>query len=367
MPVGEDGTYPVGVGLLCWILDEDVPRGEALIDLALSYNIRAIWLSFGNDVNRWINYVRSKDPVLRNETKEPIRIFYLTSDVDDAVRSVHEWGVDVLVVQGNEAGGHGSDSSPGLLTLLPEIISAFRSKSQSPEVARLKNLIILGAGGLATGDQIASILVGGAAGVVVGTRFLLSPEAGYTQEQKARLVAARGDDSVRTVAYDIARGTTGWPAGVDGRALTSEIVELYENGADAATLREKTKTVSLVWAGSGVGLMTEIKPAGVSLLAVSTTPKLMFIDRRSSKSYTKVLGRLSRRLRAFLGNWSDPLDMDVTLFLSVVVDDDDDVLNACVRTDGNVQADSIMSFLALVGWTVECLDVRCETAPQYWS
>ena len=272
LSAGEDGTYPFGVGFLCWILDKDIPRSEALIDLAISYNLRAIWFSFGNDVARWINYVRSKDPVLRNATKEPIKIFYLTSDVQDALRSVDEWGVDVLVVQGNEAGGHGSDSSPGLSTLLPEMMHAFRSKPQFYEAGRLKKPVILGAGGLATGDQIASVIVGGAAGVVLGTRFLLSPESGYTSEQKARLVAARSDDSVRTFAYDVARGTVGWPAGVDGRALTSEIVELYNNGADAETLKEKTKSISLVWAGSGVGLMNEIKPAGVSLLVVSTTP-----------------------------------------------------------------------------------------------
>lgn len=130
---------------------------------------------------------------------------------------------------------------------------------------------LLAAGGLVTGNQIASFLVLGAAGAVLGTRFLMTPESLYSDSQKKALVSAKSDMTVRTVAFDRARGTLDWPAGVDGRGLYNDTVKDVESGVDIETVKEKFRAGvrdsdpdrMLVWSGMGVGLVSEIKSAQV--------------------------------------------------------------------------------------------------------
>jgi len=78
---------------------------------------------------------------------------------------------------------------------------------------------VIGAGGLATGGHVAELLGLGAAGAVLGTRFLLTPESLYSDAHKQALVAAVSSSSVRSMAFDQVRGTLGWPSGVNGRGL----------------------------------------------------------------------------------------------------------------------------------------------------
>ena len=167
------------------------------------------------------------------------------------------------------------------MVILPLIISAIPSESTTPIVA---------AGGVATGAQIASLLTLGASGVALGTRFLLSPESLYSDIQRYALISADSSLSVRTLAFDHVRDTLGWPKGIDGRALRNgsfsvpsnldliddipppiATVDDYEKGEDLALLKQKyaegvkggdTDRI-LVWAGSGVGLMNQVKPAWV--------------------------------------------------------------------------------------------------------
>lgn len=119
------------------------------------------------------------------------------------------FSLNLFLSSGIEAGGHGASYAPPLLTLVPEILA----------VAPVGGPPILGAGGLANGAHIASLLTLGASGVVLGTRFLLSPESLYTDKQRQALIAANSDASVRTMAFDHARNTLEWPRGIDGRGL----------------------------------------------------------------------------------------------------------------------------------------------------
>lgn len=131
---------------------------------------------------------------------------------------------------------------------------------------------VLAAGGLAAGSQVAYFLVLGAAGAVLGTRFLMTPESLYSDAQKKVLVAAKSDMTVRTMAFDLARGTLGWPAGVDGRAIYNDTVKDVDDGVDIEIVKEKFQAGvrdgnpdrMLVWSGMGVGLVSEIKDAEVS-------------------------------------------------------------------------------------------------------
>ena len=86
---------------------------------------------------------------------------------------------------------------------------------------------LLGAGGIMTGANMAGVLAMGADGVVVGTRMLMTPEAAYSDAQKKLLVDAGPTSTLRTMAFDEARNTLGWPKGVDGRGLINDTVNDY--------------------------------------------------------------------------------------------------------------------------------------------
>ena len=96
------------------------------------------------------------------------------------------------------------------MTLFPLVASLVPESNGPP---------LLAAGGVATGSQVAALLALGASGVVLGTRFLLSPESLYTDAQRRALLDAESTQSVRTMAFDYARNTLGWPKGIDGRGL----------------------------------------------------------------------------------------------------------------------------------------------------
>jgi enoyl-[acyl-carrier protein] reductase II len=95
-------------------------------------------------------------------------------------------GADVVVAQGTEAGGHTGEI--GTLALVPQMIDAVR-------------LPILAAGGIADGRQIAAALTLGAQGVVIGTRFIATPEAQAAPKYREAILKAHEDSTLRTRAY----------------------------------------------------------------------------------------------------------------------------------------------------------------------
>jgi nitronate monooxygenase len=100
----------------------------------------------------------------------------------------------------------------------------------------------------------------------------LTPESLYTDAQRQALLAAKDSSTVRTLAFDRARGTLGWPNGVDGRALFNDTVKDDDNGVSIDEVKKNfaegvakgDANRMLVWAGTGVSLMTEVKDAKVS-------------------------------------------------------------------------------------------------------
>jgi nitronate monooxygenase len=113
-----------------------------------------------------------------------------------------EAGADVLVVQGNEAGGHRSSfrddpaadpSGIGLLVLLQLV----RARTSLPMVA---------AGGLSTGAAVAAVLAAGASAAQLGTAFLRSPEAGTPAVHRAAIAGGAGTAMTRAFTGRLARG-----------------------------------------------------------------------------------------------------------------------------------------------------------------
>ncbi|KDQ61609.1 hypothetical protein JAAARDRAFT_190349 [Jaapia argillacea MUCL 33604] len=248
---------PIGIGFLAWKLEEPDSIGPQLLEIALENRPKAVWFAFGNDLGRWIRIVHEHNK--KQEDGQKTLVFVQLSTVEQALIAVNEWKIDVLVAQGIESGGHGLGSAPPLFTLVPNFLAAL-PKDHPP---------IVGAGGLANGAHIAALLTLGAAGAVLGTRFLLTPESLYSDAQRDALIAARSTESVRTMAFDQARGTLGWPAGIDGRALYNKTVAEADQGISITEIRAKylqaardgDREYMLTWAGAGVGLMNEVNHA----------------------------------------------------------------------------------------------------------
>lgn len=291
------GPLPIGAGFLGWKLDEAGSQQIPLLELALETGVRAIWLSFGQDLGRWIEFVRNHD---QKSGKSPkTLVFVQVNSVDDALIAVQTWKVDVLVAQGNnrlfrptlcpasssssyvfplfsypvfisgiESGGHGSASAPPILNLVPQILSALPPSGVPP---------VLAAGGLSSGGHLAAFLTLGAAGAVVGTRFLVAEESQFSDVQKRAIIAAKSGSAVRSYVFDELRGSTGWPAGVDGRALSIPALTAIEGGADITQIKEEvaegTKRGDLnsvvAWAGTGVGQLSRLQPAKVKRPTIS--------------------------------------------------------------------------------------------------
>ncbi|MBI1885597.1 MAG: nitronate monooxygenase [Chloroflexi bacterium] len=113
-------------------------------------------------------------------------------------------GADVLVAQGNEAGGH--TGTWNLLPFLTRVVEAF------PEVP------VMAAGGIASGRALAAVLAAGGDGAWVGTAFLATPEAEEIPDAyKELIVRSDGEDTIYTEVFDIAASLP-WPPGVAARA-----------------------------------------------------------------------------------------------------------------------------------------------------
>ena len=105
-------------------------------------------------------------------------------------------GVDIVVAQGSEAGGHCGEVST--LVLIPEVVRALAGAGY--------DLPVLAAGGIMTGAQMAGMMAAGAQGAWTGSVWLATPESETSEAFRDKMIAARSRDTVRS------RSRTGKPA-----------------------------------------------------------------------------------------------------------------------------------------------------------
>lgn len=123
------------------------------------------------------------------------KVMYMAGEVPEALRAA-EAGADILVAQGTEAGGHVVWMSS--LPLVPMMVKA------------VAPLPVLSAGGIADGRGLAAALALGAEGVLLGTRFMATPEAPIHPNFKQAIVESNGHDTLLTEIPDLANQSV-WP------------------------------------------------------------------------------------------------------------------------------------------------------------
>ena len=98
----------IGAGFLGWKLDDPSGETAALLPIALEARVKAVWLSFGNDLGKWVRYVRSYDEQRRNQDQDigngsslhKTVVCVLVNTLEEAKTALERWDVDVLVAQG---------------------------------------------------------------------------------------------------------------------------------------------------------------------------------------------------------------------------------------------------------------------------
>src|SRR5687768_2554703 len=239
--IPSDAQVPFGVGLMIWVLETRPDLFEATVAAQPSL----VSVSFG-DPAPYVGPLHDAGIAVCAQVNT-------TADVHRALDA----GVDVLVAQGTEAGGHTGRRST--LPLLQEVLT-------------LTDRPVVAAGGIASGRGMAAALVAGAAGVWIGTPLLACPEGLNSPAARARVCAARGEDTVLTRAFDVAQRLA-WPERWPGRALVNEFSRAWHGREDdlsrdlAASQRvvEARRTDDLeqapLYAGESVGLVTAERSA----------------------------------------------------------------------------------------------------------
>jgi NAD(P)H-dependent flavin oxidoreductase YrpB (nitropropane dioxygenase family) len=198
----------------------------------------------------------SPGPYVNDLHAAGIKVFGLVGNVKTA-RKVKADGVDVIVAQGHEAGGH--TGRVGTFALVPQVIDAV-----SP-------MPVILAGGVGSGRQVAAALALGAQAVWVGTAFLATNEANITEEHRQHLLASTEEDTRVSRLY----------SGKTARAFVNPVIESWEasglkalpmgaqglvSGRINAAVRESHREdLNMHLGGQIAGMLTQIRPAHVVL------------------------------------------------------------------------------------------------------
>jgi nitronate monooxygenase/enoyl-[acyl-carrier protein] reductase II len=147
-------------------------------------------------------------PYVAEAHRRGTKVFLQVGSVEEA-QAAAQAGVDAIIAQGVEAGGH-VKSTTGLSTIVPAVVEA------------VKPVPVIAAGGIANGRGLVAVLSLGVQAVSMGTRFLASVESGAVQAYKERVVQSRAEDTVYTLLFDV-----GWPDAAH-RVIRNKVVAEWE-------------------------------------------------------------------------------------------------------------------------------------------
>lgn len=262
-----DLSDPFGIGFITWSL----AKQPALLGLALEARPRAIMLSFG-DPAPFAPRIKSSGALLICQVQD-----------EAMARQALDAGADILVAQGTEAGGHGASRTT--IDIVPAIVDLAAGR-----------VPVAAAGGIGDGRGLAAMMMLGASGVLLGTRFYASQECDGPEEAKRRICAAPSGNSVRGIIFDLSRNNV-WPAPFTGRCLINDHarrwigreVELMQNvravAAEYAAARAAGNfDIAAVIAGEAVGLIHDVPPAAEIVDRIVTEAEQILNGRRNSSA-----------------------------------------------------------------------------------
>lgn len=226
-------------------------NGLALMEVAFRHPIKLI-----------ANALGIAPPAMIEEGKQRgVPVAALVGAKEHAIRQA-EAGVDIIVAQGTEAGGHCGEVST--LVLIPEVVRALDRAGH--------DIPVLAAGGIMTGGQMAGMMAAGAQGAWTGSVWLATPEAETSEAFRDKMVAARSRDTVRSrsrtgkparqlktawhVAWDAADGPGALPMPLMGMVSEPAFARIER---EAATGNVQARELVSYFVGQGVGLVDQVR------------------------------------------------------------------------------------------------------------
>jgi nitronate monooxygenase len=200
-------TKPFGVNIILALLEEG--QVESCIDEKVP-----LLVLFWGDAKPFVAMTR------RTGTKLVLQC----GSVDEA-KAAADAGVDAVMIQGVEAGGHVKGTT-ALSIVLPAVVDA------------VKPLPVIAAGGVADGRGVAAALELGAQAVSIGTRFLCSKESAAFAAYKQRIARAKAEDTVHTLLFDI-----GWPNAAH-RVLRNKAYDEWQTAGSPPTGQRPSEGVT---------------------------------------------------------------------------------------------------------------------------
>jgi len=209
---------PFGVGFITAF----IPMLTPLFDAAVEAKPNVIAFSFG-----------SPGPYAERAKAAGAKVMCQVQSMTHAREAVAA-GADILVAQGNEAGGH-----TGTMNLLPLLVSVLDAFPDTP---------VLASGGIASGRALAAVLAAGADGAWAGTAFLATPECVEIPEEYKRIVVeSDGEDTIYTRSYDVLWGQP-WPEGIAERVRRNKFTDEW-HGRETEIAERREELAPKVQAG----------------------------------------------------------------------------------------------------------------------
>ena len=147
-----------------------------------------------------------------------IKVVHVVSSVKFALKA-QDAGVDAIVAEGFEAGGHNGRDETTTLCLIPDVVNAV-------------NIPVIAAGGIGTGSSMLAAMLLGADAVQMGTRFVVSNESSAHQNFKTKVVETKEGDTLLTLKEIT-------PVRMIKNDFFSELQEIYNRGGDHELLKDK--------------------------------------------------------------------------------------------------------------------------------
>tara|TARA_B100000795_G_scaffold269546_1_gene259262 strand:- start:167 stop:1108 length:942 start_codon:yes stop_codon:yes gene_type:complete len=234
-----DNSFGVNVPML-------YPDIEKIMDIIIEEEVKIVFTSAGNP-KTWTSFLKEKG----------ITVVHVVSSVKFALKA-EAAGVDAVVCEGFEAGGHNGREETTTFTLIPMV------KEQV-------NIPVIAAGGIGSGRGMLAAMVLGADGVQIGSRFVATEESSAHQNFKNMIVDAKDGDTHLTLK-ELA------PVRLLKNKFYQEVQELYQQNPSKEQLKELLGRARAkkgmfegdlengeLEIGQIVGLIHKIKPAKVVL------------------------------------------------------------------------------------------------------
>lgn len=219
---------------------------EAQMEVVIRNNVKIIFTSAGNPM-KWTYILQ----------KEGMKVIHVIANVKSALKC-EEAGVDAIVAEGFEAGGHDGKEETTTFTLIPLVRKAMK-------------LPLIAAGGIATGRGMLAAMALGAEGVQIGTRFVASEESSAHPSFKKKILETRDGDTFLTLKKVIPvrviknRFFEGIQNLENQGASTEQLKDFLGHGRSRKGMFEGDLDNGELEIGQVSALIDEIKPASVIL------------------------------------------------------------------------------------------------------